>query len=52
MSALLKVSEWRSEHELRLGLAIGLGDPAEEEWPDSTGAKSPCVPSAQLKMYG
>ena len=53
MSALTKVSEWRSEHELRMGSAVGVGDPeSEEEWPDSIGARSQCVPSAQLKMHG
>ena len=60
MLALPKVSEWWSEHELRLGSAIGLGDPEfEEECPDSAGAKcwsgrerSQCVPSAQLRMHG
>ena len=41
MPALLKVSEWRAEHELRLGSAVGLGDPeSEEEWPDFAGARS------------
>ena len=36
MPALSKVSEWWSEHELRLGSAVGPGDPeSEEEWPDS-----------------
>ena len=53
MSALPKVLEWRSEHELRLGSVVGLGDPEyEEEWLDSTGARSHCVPSAQIKMHG
>ena len=45
--ALPKVSEWRSEHELRLGSEVGLGDPeSEEEWLDSARARSQCVPSA------
>ena len=53
MPTLLKVSEWRSEHELRLGSVVGLGDlESEEEWPDSARARSQCVPSAQLKMPG
>ena len=34
--ALSKVSEWWSEHELRLGSMVGSSDPEfEEEWPDS-----------------
>ena len=53
MPILPKVSEWRSEHELMLGSAVGLGDPeSEEEWHDSARARSQCVPSAQLKMSG
>ena len=53
MLALSKVSEWPSEHELRLGSVVGLGDPeSEEEWPDSARARSQCVPFAQLKMPG
>ena len=56
--ALPKVQEWWSEYKMRLGSAVGLGDPEfEVVWPDSTGAacwsvreKSQCVPSAQLRM--
>ena len=58
MPALPKVQEWWSEYELRLGSAVGPGDPESEvEWPDSAGAecwsvreRSQCVPSAQLRM--
>ena len=47
MSALPKVSEWWSEHELRLGSAVGPDDPeSEEEWPDSGRERSQCMPSA------
>ena len=47
MPTLPKVSEWWSEHELRLGSAVGPGDPeSEEEWPDSGRERSQCVPSA------
>ena len=53
MPALPKVSEWWSEHELRLGSVVGQSDPeSEEEWPDSGREQSQCVPSAQLRMPG
>ena len=53
MPALPKVSEWWSEHELRLGSVVGPGDPeSEEEWHDSRRERSQCVPSVQLRMPG
>ena len=53
MSALPKVSEWWSEHELWQGSVVGPGGPEfEEEWPDSGRERSQCVPSAQLRMPG
>ena len=40
MSALSKDQEWWSEYELRLGSAVGPGDPESEiEWPDSARAE-------------
>ena len=53
ISALPKVSEWWSEHELRLGSVVGPGDPeSEEEWHDSGRERSQCVPFVQLRMPG
>ena len=59
MPAQLKVKEWWSEYELRLGSAVGLVDHEfKVELPDSARAecwfvreRSQCVPSAQLRMH-